>query len=211
MKKIASMRNRAETEKKILQAVREIVTTEGFKSVGINTVARKAGCDKVLVYRYFGNLDGLLERFARSEDFWMKAEKDFADADTAGDPEKLHRLVDKIAIGQLDSLLANPALQEILRWQLMEKNILTDKIDAAREKSGRAFTDKIVNELNCGGEDLHALTAIMSAGLYYLVLRSRTAVAFNGVELDSEKGWERIRRAILRFNKMVFDNFSTGI
>ena len=47
-----------ETEKRLLEAVSKVIEEEGFTQIGINRVAKKAQCDKVLIYRYFGGLDG---------------------------------------------------------------------------------------------------------------------------------------------------------
>ena len=69
------MRDREETRAKILEAVGKILAEEGFQGIGINNVSRRAGVDKVLIYRYFGDLPGLLREFASSGDYWpsMKA------------------------------------------------------------------------------------------------------------------------------------------
>ena len=49
-----------ETEKKLLEAVSYIIENDGFTKIGVNRIANQAGCDKVLIYRYFGGLDRLL-------------------------------------------------------------------------------------------------------------------------------------------------------
>ncbi len=38
--------------------------------MGVNALAREAGFDKVLIYRYFGDLDGVYRAFAAQSDFW---------------------------------------------------------------------------------------------------------------------------------------------
>lgn len=43
-----------ETEKRLLEAVNHIVENDGFTKIGVNRIANQAGCDKVLIYRYFG-------------------------------------------------------------------------------------------------------------------------------------------------------------
>ena len=45
------------SETQLIEAVSTIITEEGFSKIGINKIARTAGCDKVLIYRYFGGLD----------------------------------------------------------------------------------------------------------------------------------------------------------
>jgi len=63
-------RNRQLTEKKIQDAATRILQESGFEEWGINAIARKAGVDKVLIYRYFKSLDGLLETIIEATEFW---------------------------------------------------------------------------------------------------------------------------------------------
>lgn len=55
------IRNRAATEARLLAAAKEHLELHGFMHFGINTVAARAGADKVLIYRYFGGQQGLLK------------------------------------------------------------------------------------------------------------------------------------------------------
>ena len=41
------------TIKQIINALAHLLATEGFHAIGINAIAREAGVDKVLIYRYF--------------------------------------------------------------------------------------------------------------------------------------------------------------
>ncbi len=61
------------SEKQLLQAVSDIIVDEGFAKLGINKIARIACCDKVLIYRYFGGLDGLITSWAKTNDFYVQA------------------------------------------------------------------------------------------------------------------------------------------
>jgi hypothetical protein len=53
-------RDRAATEERILAAVGQVLARDGFGAIGVNAIAREAGVDKVLIYRYFGGLPELL-------------------------------------------------------------------------------------------------------------------------------------------------------
>ena len=64
-------RNRGETEKRILEAVGRIVESDGFEKVGINAVANEAGVSKMLIYRYFSSIDGLLAAYIKQNDYWL--------------------------------------------------------------------------------------------------------------------------------------------
>lgn len=63
-------RNRQLTEKRILEAAQEILRRDGFEAWGINAIAREAGVDKVLLYRYYQSLDGLLDAVIEATGFW---------------------------------------------------------------------------------------------------------------------------------------------
>ena len=68
-----------ETEKRLLEAVSHIVENDGFTKIGVNRIANQAGCDKVLIYRYFGGLDGLLVEWAKRHDYYSFAYSEFID------------------------------------------------------------------------------------------------------------------------------------
>ncbi len=66
-------RNRAHTEQRILTAARELIIESGFSEFGINHVASRSSADKVLIYRYFDGINGLMERIARETELFPKA------------------------------------------------------------------------------------------------------------------------------------------
>jgi AcrR family transcriptional regulator len=53
--------DRTRIEEAIIAAARAMLVEKGFGGWGVNAIARAAGCDKQLIYRYFGGLDGLAE------------------------------------------------------------------------------------------------------------------------------------------------------
>ena len=63
-------RSRPLTEQKFQNAVLQLIAQQGCSGIGVNNVAQIAGADKVLIYRYFGNIDSLLQRVAESRD-WL--------------------------------------------------------------------------------------------------------------------------------------------
>lgn len=60
------MGNREETEAKLVAAALAILSEEGFAALGVNAVARRAGTDKQLIYRYFNGIDGLMAAAGRA-------------------------------------------------------------------------------------------------------------------------------------------------
>ena len=78
-------RNRQTTEQVLLDAVRELVEESGFENVGVNAVATRAGVSKMLIYRYFGSLDGLIAAYIRQHDFWINFDEELPDRQHVGE------------------------------------------------------------------------------------------------------------------------------
>lgn len=160
-----------------------LLARTGFEGLGINAIAREAGVDKVLIYRYFGGLPGLLQAFAEEGDHWPSPAEIRSD-DAEHGPAALAEGLIRFA----RALRARPETQAILRWELHERNELVDAIAGIRERQGIA----LLADVKAPGVDVPAIAAVLAAGLTYLVLRGRTADAYNGIDLHSEAGWARL-------------------
>jgi AcrR family transcriptional regulator len=183
-------RDRDATRGRLLQAASRLLARKGFGELGVNAVAREAGVDKVLVYRYFGGLPELLGALAERPEFWPVTA---ADPGAAGDPESWGRAM---LIGLFRGLRARPLTAEALRWELVERNQLTDRMAEARERTGlEALAHAPLDPALAARLDVPAVAALLSAGLIYLVLRSKTADAFLGVDLRGDEGAARIEGA----------------
>lgn len=107
-----------ETEKRLLEAVSKVVEEEGFTKIGINRIARQAQCDKVLIYRYFGGLDGLLVAWAKRYDFYSFAYSEFSNQVIQAKSSNLREIIKKVLLKQLEYLKENQLMQELYIWEL---------------------------------------------------------------------------------------------
>lgn len=64
------MKNKENTKKKLLEAVGNIMKDKGAAGLGVNKVAKKAGVSKMLIYRYFGSYETLIQTYIQEKDFW---------------------------------------------------------------------------------------------------------------------------------------------
>ena len=178
-------RDRAATEERILGAVGEVLARDGFGAVGVNAIARQAGVDKVLIYRYFGGLPALLRL-----------------ADLLGpDPQALLALPAAERYARffehfIDELRRRPLTLEILAAELMERNELTALLEAEREAWGEEAVQVLGGADFAARPHLQGVTLLLVAGVQYLLLRSRRIRTFGGVDLRSEAGWLQLKQAI---------------
>jgi AcrR family transcriptional regulator len=192
-------RDREATRAKILEAAERLLAGSGFTALGVNAVAAEAGVDKVLIYRYFGGLPQLLTALARDGKMAPSlAELVLEDGGAAMDGGgSLGALAVRLLRAELAGLRARPLAQQALAWELAERNALSDELAGVRA----ARHSEMLEVVRAGRRappyvDVPALMALLSAGLTYLALVSRSADAFLGLDLQDEEGWRRIDKTL---------------
>jgi AcrR family transcriptional regulator len=204
----ANTRDREATHARLIEAVGSLLAREGFKGLGVNAVAREAGVDKVLIYRYFGGLPELIVAFGREGNFWPSI-KELA----GGDVEAYSRLpvieqLSQLSRNFMNAIRTRPITQEILAWEMIERNELTAELETIRENTMMNFFDLFFPATD-KGTDVAAIGAIIGAGVSYLVCRGRQISIYNGVDLQSEAGWQRLEKAIDTMIKGLFAGSAT--
>ena len=191
----AKSRDREATRTRLIRAVGTLLARDGFKGLGVNAVAREADVDKVLIYRYFGGLPELIAAFGREGNFWPSI-KELA----GGDIEAFGQLhiteqLSRLSRNFISAIRQRPLTQEILAWEMIERNELTVELETIRENTMLNFFDMFFPASN-KGPDIAALGAVIGAGVSYLTCRGRQISIYNGVDLQSEAGWQRLASAI---------------
>lgn len=193
-----SVRNRAETEARLRRAVEELLVGHGFASLTPSAIGRQAGVDKMLIYRYFENVPGLVRAIAFAPDFFPSFE------DMCGglprDAVRAMPLPERAAhvvTHNLRALLARPVVLELMVWELVERNELTAIMEEAREELGlRIMADLFDDARN--PVQLQAFSALLSAGVTYLALRRRKIRWYAGVDLQDPALADVLHDAIAR-------------
>jgi len=192
-----------ETRKKILAAMGQLLARKGSAGLGINAIAREARVDKVLIYRYFGGLDELYRAFAQEGNTFPSleevAEGRLAEFPALPPPE----VAKAIMVGFGRAIRRRPITQELMRWELQERNELTDALAAEREHQSQRW---FALAPDTHGADLVAVASILAAGQVFLTLRSKTADAYNGISLRSKDGWKRIEDAVGLLSDLFFEH-----
>lgn len=183
-------RDRARTEEKILAAVGAILAEPGgSRRLGVNAIAARSGVDKVLIYRYFGGLDGLLAAFADKSDLWPKA-------DEAMPPESAADLSASLAAlirNYIAALRRRPATLEALAWEMSERTALSERLERVRAQWRRDVTARAFRDHKVPAKvDIEAVMAVLAAAADHLAARERLGGDFYGVALDDPAGRQRL-------------------
>lgn len=201
------MKDRKSTEEQILAALDRLILDKGFKSLGVNAIAKEASVSKVLIYRYFESFEGLLETWAMNNSYWTGDVVQLSD-DLIEHPKDMKPSKSAKAVlgGYSESLRKDPIKREILRWFLAEKTEVGTKVMAGLEENGLKTTRNFKKILKTdSGLDIDALLTLFSAGISYLSLLSDRADCFNGVDLTNDEGWERLEGTVVEVIKRLLD------
>jgi len=186
------------TRARIIAGLERLITRKGFTGVGINAVAREAGVDKVLIYRYFGSMEGLLECFA-SEKVLCPRIADIFDGLPEDTP--LHEIAARIVLEHAEALLKSPLAQELACWELTEQNPLTRAFERRMEQNEmKALAERGI----IPDEDLVTLVTVLLCGLQFMILRVRNENPIMNIDYSKPQNREIIKRVIHSTMKAFF-------
>lgn len=189
-------RNRALTEAKLRRAVEDLLVEGGFSALTPSAVGKRAGVDKMLIYRYFGDLPGLIRAIAYAEDFFPTFEV-ICGGRTVAELMALpvHQRAALVISNNARALLGRPVVLELMVWELVERNELTAIMEEARETLGLRLLGELFSDVS-DEKRLRSVGALLSAAVTYLALRRRKIRWYSGVDLTLDETWSDFAHAI---------------
>lgn len=193
-------RDREATEKRLLDTIGKMIAEDGFEKIGINAIATQSNVSKILIYRYFGSVEGLMAAYIKQYDFWLNFPLEYPNR------EELPLFVKRMFQGQIEQLRNNPTLKRLYRWELSCNNDMIVKLREQREKVGVNLV-KIVSELTgYPQKEIAVMASLLTASITYLVMLEDFCPIYNGIPLNENSGWEQINEGIELFINKVFQN-----
>lgn len=193
-----------ETEKRLLDAVSHIIENDGFTKIGVNRIASQAGCDKVLIYRYFGGLDGLLVEWAKRHDYYSFAYSEFIDSIKQSEKWDIRQIVKDVLFRQLHYLKENVLMQQLLVWELSGHSSFKGILEE-RERIGYKLQEELNKSLDIGNDNDMSVAIIISA-INYIVLFTRQYPKLNGIDFSKPEAWSRMEAMISKYVDFIFDD-----
>jgi len=193
-------RNRLDTEQRIIDAVGGLLLDEGYPAVGVNAIARRAGCDKVLIYRYFGGFEELLLAFAETTTLWWDVDEIITESaeDCAAIPlpDYLQTLLDRYVA----AMESRPLALEIMAWEMSAQNNLTNTLARTRSERGMELVKRIRAYYHQPNIDIGGILGVFGAAINYLVIRTRK----HSRQYKTEEWW-RLQQTISKLLQAYAD------
>lgn len=183
-------KNRPTTEQTLIKAVQDIIEESGFEGLGINAVATKAGVAKVLIYRYFNSLDGLIAAYIRQNDYWINFDEQMPDR------EYIAEFIKRAFKRQIMELRKSYTMRRLYRWELSTDNKIVRELREKREEKGILLIEAISKLTQHSQKETAALATILSAAISYLALLEENCPVYNGLKIQTESGWEQLEEGI---------------
>lgn len=183
-------KNRHATEQTLIKAVNDIIEESGFEGLGINAVAAKAKVSKMLIYRYFGSLDGLIVAYIQQNDYWINFNEQLPDKEHIGE------FIKQVYKRQIVELRKSYTMKRLYRWELSTDNKIVRELREKRENKGIMLVEAIGKLTQHPQRETAAIASIVSAAISYLALLEENCPIYNGLKLQEESGWKQLEEGI---------------
>jgi AcrR family transcriptional regulator len=212
--------SRQTTEQRILDALAQVLQASPPHVAGVNVVARRAGVDKVLIYRYFGGWDGLLEAFAQSPRA-RPAQTEPTDGPITNPQQKpvstskgpsvsqgsptLSRAVADLLLLELRRLRDVPYERALALSGIVADPPVPERLAAKRAERLREALDDLRGKHRIPPFiDFDAVVMLLIAGLTHLALAAVQGSESAGVSLATDSDWRRIERSVETLVRTAF-------
>ncbi|MGE8536476.1 TetR/AcrR family transcriptional regulator [Chryseobacterium sp. D764] len=203
-----SIRNKERSKKKFLDAVGKILRTKGHTALKVTDIAATAGVDKKMIYTYFGGVDGLIDEYIRSQDYWSKVTIDEIEKIKPKLDDGGKSFMEEMLLSQFDYVYKSKEAQKLLLWRISESRKSLRKLTDTQEENGEYIFKLLMDPyFKENSEELRSIMAILVSGLYYLNMYSAiNGSIFCGIDVDTSSGREKIKKAISFLLNQTYEN-----
>lgn len=158
--------------------------------LGVNAVAAASGLNKVLLYRYFGDWDGYLKHVAEGINLWRFLRIELTEGLSSDRWPDAAAASGWILNAYQQRLRNEPGILTIMATEQAGSSPLLARLDEERESEGMLILQALWEKWPLlPKQRFLTLSALFSAGLSHLALRSRQTTVFNGLDLSKEETW----------------------
>jgi AcrR family transcriptional regulator len=200
-------RNRVKTTQRIVEALEEVITERGLEGVGVNRVAEKANVSKVLIYRYFGGMEGLLEYYVKMGKLFPVFNQTVLDQIRPLHESDVARIWYRQVIQTYRYFRTFKAAREVLKASVIENDSIAETTARAQDEE----MTRLVSQLSfVKGADNQAVSAVVLGAMTYLTIMAQNDRTMISIDLRSEEGWKRIENAVktiyIALNKLAISS-----
>ncbi|ROS04639.1 TetR family transcriptional regulator [Sinobacterium caligoides] len=194
---MTKIKDKTLTKQRILSAIHELLVTKGYAGLGINRIAKEAGVDKVLIYRYFGGFEGALKAYAETELCWPPLEEMLGcDKDSFSKMSPLEQRK-SVTRNSLRAMRKRPHTLALLAWELVEANALTSILAELREKQSQEIYRLIpFDAASEDAIDARAFYFVLGSAIHYLAISELSDRNIFGLNKQRGVDWDSVEHVL---------------
>ena len=202
-----NINDKERSKQKLIDAVGKVLRTKGYIGLTATNIAKAAGLSRRLITMYFGSVDELVETYVRNKDFWLAASGNAAEMIASNKGEDTKKIIEYLLQNQMDNFYDNPEMQKLILWEISKKTKIMYEVCEEREHLGSKVFELTDKELQGRNIDIRAVTALLVAGIYYMVLHAKsTDTTFCEIDINQPEGMQRIKNAISLILEHTYKN-----
>lgn len=191
-------RSKADIEEAINKAAVAQIKKKGFSLALVTDIVKRAKIEPIVFYNRYKNLDEFYDEFVKNYDYWL-SDLVRDSMEEIGSEEGYSNILEKL----LTNLMQEEIKTELLRWEIAEGNHITERTSRLRELHAIELINSYSELYHRENFDIPAITAILVAGIYYLVLHKDRST-FAGIDINTIPGKRRMLRAIRNISSLMF-------
>lgn len=176
-------------------AVGGLLAEQSFSALNVEALARRAGFNKALVYRYFGGLEGVVAAYAASDDFLPGTDELSEGVPKDGSGWSPRQVLAQVLKNYAQSLRRRPASVQILLHGAACGGVITEALEQGRRRRIQGIRDDLGITDQSVGLDMDVVMALFLSAFLMLVAHEQRVNAV----LDSPGGlpfWQRMEATI---------------
>ncbi|MBL8644438.1 MAG: TetR/AcrR family transcriptional regulator [Rhodospirillaceae bacterium] len=187
------LRKSDRTRIRIIEAFERLLLTRGIEASNITAIAEEAGIAKPLIYRYFGGFAGLVQACAERHRLWSSDEV-YADKINAPDRDTRVLGLKQMMVHGATQLRARPIVLKILAYHLSGNSEVSQALSKSKRRMGHKYMARYENDPRYHDPELLPVRMVLYGATMYLAIRSGSDPDYNGIQLNTKAGWDRMMR-----------------
>ena len=200
-KKKRVRRTKKAIESLLTDSAVKLIEKYGFKDLTVSKLVQTAGVEAPVFYNRYQDLNDFLDKFVRKYDYWLSDSVNLTFS--SSDPQKN---IEELLVSMVDAVNKNKIMQQLLAWELTDRNYITERTAENRERNSRQMTEYFKKAYENADFNFTAMANLVISGIYFIILhKNHNDCKIIGIDFNKKEGIKILKDTIRIMVDKVFD------